>query len=259
MGTREQNQSTLNEIVFENRNKNYGAYVIRREYDLSLIKSFVIASLFIAALIASFQLMPKPKIVIEKTDLVKFIETPYVIHPKIKEMPKAATPHTNPPPNAQHGSAPVVVDHDTKRDSVKPDENTNPNPSLPGTGTTANILTEPDPGPSLPEVKAPETFETAEVNPEFPGGEKKLLEYLRTHIRYPREAISREISGTVMMRFVVGTEGEIRQIEFMKKIGCGCEAEAQRVVESMPRWKPGTMKGKPVQVYFYLPVNYRLQ
>jgi protein TonB len=259
MGTREQNHSTLNEIVFENRNKNYGAYVIRREYDLSLIKSFLIAVLFFAALIASFQLMPKPKIEIEKTDApVKLIETTFTIHPPNKPVTKTTAPHPNPAPQAHSNGSPTVVEHETRRDSLKTDENNNPNPApaLTATGTG----TEPDPGPAVAAVTAPPaTYDMAEVNPEFPGGEKKLMEYLQAHIHYPREAIRREVSGTVLMRFVVGTEGEIKQIEFVNKIGAGCEAEAQRVVESMPRWKPGTMKGKPVQVYFYLPVNYHLQ
>jgi protein TonB len=98
-----------------------------------------------------------------------------------------------------------------------------------------------------------------QVTPKFPGGEQELLKFITDSLQYPVEARKRNLSGTVAIRYVVTKDGSIDKIEVVKDIGGGCGAEAARVVGLMPKWTPGELHGKPVNVSFMLPVRFRLQ
>jgi len=86
--------------------------------------------------------------------------------------------------------------------------------------------------------------------------EKALMEYLYSNIDYPRIALENGIEGQVVLRFVVGKDGSIRDINIMRDIGGGCGAEALRVVNKMPSWTPGRMSNQPVSVIFTLPIRF---
>ena len=103
-----------------------------------------------------------------------------------------------------------------------------------------------------------EVFLVVEVMPEFPGGKEALLNYLGENILYPQLARESNIQGTVFVTFIVEPDGSLSKVKVMRGIGGGCEEEAVRVVQSMPKWKPGTQRGKPVRVQFNLPVRFVL-
>ena len=102
-------------------------------------------------------------------------------------------------------------------------------------------------------------YEKAEVMPEFPGGEQAMINFVATNVTYPKEAMEKEISGRVLVGFIVEKDGSITETEVVKGIGGGCDEEAVRVVKAMPKWKPGKQKGKPVRVHFMLPIIFKLQ
>ena len=102
-------------------------------------------------------------------------------------------------------------------------------------------------------------FEKAEVMPEFPGGEQAMMDFVAKNVQYPKEAMEKEISGRVLVGFIVEKDGSISETEVVKGIGGGCDEEAVRVVKAMPKWKPGKQKGKPVRVHFMLPLTFKLQ
>ena len=102
-------------------------------------------------------------------------------------------------------------------------------------------------------------FEKAEIMPEFPGGEQAMINFVATKVTYPKEAMEKEISGRVLVGFIVEKDGSITETEVVKGIGGGCDEEAVRVVKAMPKWKPGKQKGKPVRVHFMLPIIFKLQ
>ena len=85
------------------------------------------------------------------------------------------------------------------------------------------------------------------------------MDFIGTNIRYPKYAQDHGISGRVLVRFVVETDGSITNVEVLQGIGGGCDEEAVRVVKSMPKWKPGKQRGKAVRVQFNLPVRFSLQ
>ncbi len=98
----------------------------------------------------------------------------------------------------------------------------------------------------------------AEVMPEFPGGINALQRFLRKQLNYPHLAQEHDIQGTVYVRFVVTKTGKVENIEIYRGVHTALDAEAIRVVENMPSWKPGSQRGKPVAVYFVLPIKFVL-
>ena len=110
-----------------------------------------------------------------------------------------------------------------------------------------------------PEVADKLPFQIVEDMPHFPGGEAALMRYLSAHIHYPALAKESNIQGTVFIKFVVESDGSIARVEVIRGIGGGCDREAIRVVKSMPKWIPGKQRGKPVAVFFNLPVKFTLQ
>ena len=97
--------------------------------------------------------------------------------------------------------------------------------------------------------------------PEYPGGKNAMYKFIQENINYPRKAVDNGISGTVNLKFIVDTNGKIKNIEVMNKVklGYGCEEEAIRIVQLMPAWKPGIQNNKAVSVYFSLPFRFRLR
>jgi TonB family protein len=99
----------------------------------------------------------------------------------------------------------------------------------------------------------------AEFMPSYPGGEEKLLEYIKYNTIYPRTAKNSGINGTVLLSFVVNEIGEITDIKIINSVGGGCDEEAIRVVQNMPKWNPGKLCNRPVSVYFNLPIKFTLK
>lgn len=108
------------------------------------------------------------------------------------------------------------------------------------------------------EVEEDYIFEIVEDQPEFPGGQQAMQQYLAENIRYPSMARESGIEGTVFVTFVVEPDGSISNVKILRGIGGGCDQEAVRVVQNMPNWNPGKQRGQPVRVQFNLPVRFVL-
>ena len=98
-----------------------------------------------------------------------------------------------------------------------------------------------------------------EVMPSFPGGQEAMFKYIGQALKYPDLAVENGIEGVVYVTFVVERDGTISEAKVLRGIGGGCDQEAQRVVQGMPAWTPGTQDGKPVRVRFNLPLRFKLQ
>lgn len=94
--------------------------------------------------------------------------------------------------------------------------------------------------------------------PDFPGGNKKLIRYLNSEIRYPRQAREQQVQGRVFVSFVVEPDGDLSNFKVVRGIGAGCDEEALRVLRNSPAWKPGMLDGHPVRSSYTLPVIFRL-
>jgi|GEM_PF-48943 len=109
------------------------------------------------------------------------------------------------------------------------------------------------------EVVEEEVFTIVENMPEFPGGQKKLFEYLGKNIKFPPAAKANGISGKVYVNFTVGKDGKISDVKVLRGVHDLLDKEAVRVVKSFPKWKPGKQRGKAVKVSYNLPINFLLK
>lgn len=125
-------------------------------------------------------------------------------------------------------------------------------------GTSMPIASVPESMTKPAPAGSNEVFTVAERNPEFPGGETKMYGFIARELRYPVRAMRANIEGKVLLNFLVNTDGSISQIKIIKGIQFGCDDEAIRVVEKMPRWIPGMQSGQPVAVLCSLQVDFKL-
>lgn len=102
-------------------------------------------------------------------------------------------------------------------------------------------------------------YDQVEQMPEFPGGMPAMIEFLQINLKYPKDAIKQQVGGRVMVMFVVETDGTLSNVRVAKKVFPSLDSEAVRVVKTMPKWKPGKEKGRPVRVNFTLPVVFSLK
>jgi periplasmic protein TonB len=100
--------------------------------------------------------------------------------------------------------------------------------------------------------------EVVEEMPLFPGGEQALLKYIARNIEYPTIAREKGVEGKVYVSFVIDEAGNVIDTKILRGIGSGCDEEAIRVVNSMPKWTPGKQDGKNVRVHYNLPINFHL-
>lgn len=106
--------------------------------------------------------------------------------------------------------------------------------------------------------KSHKVYEMVEEMPMFPGGQKEMMTFLSKTTKYPAKAVKKKIQGRCLVQFIVEKDGSISNVRVMSKVHPLLDAEAIRVVKSMPRWMPGRLKGKPVRVKFNLPVTFCL-
>ena len=101
-------------------------------------------------------------------------------------------------------------------------------------------------------------YQIVEEMPQFPGGEKALMEYIAKNLTYPQEARDKGVEGRVFIGMVIEKDGSVSNVKVLRGISQECDAEAVRVISSLPKWKPGKMKGEPVQVSYQIPINFKL-
>jgi len=107
------------------------------------------------------------------------------------------------------------------------------------------------------ETQAPFVF--VEVSPEYPGGDQARLSFLANNIHYPEDEMAIGIQGTVYVQFVIEKDGSISNTKILRGVSSNMDEEVIRVVKLMPKWKPGTQKGKAVRCQFNMPVRFILQ
>lgn len=274
MENHQENLETLEDIVFQNRNKSYGAYILRADYQNVIKKALIIGIGIFCLAILTPMLWAK----VDRDSKTEVIADVLVMEQPPKEEVKPIEPVTPPPPVEPEPQAksqirftePEIVD-DSKATELPPDQDALSEAVNIGTqnivGVDEPIPTEdPDANkssqPEMPvAVKVDESnqiFTAVEQNPEFMGGMDALLKFLQKNLRYPTPAVNANVGGKVFMQFVVGQDGSITKVDVLKGIGFGCDEEAQRVVKLMPRWSPGKQSGRPVAVRYTLPISFQL-
>lgn len=253
------NTKGFDDLVFGHRNQAYGAYVLRRDYPVNALKSLLIGVAIIASILAIPYLANLFKK--EKTNYeAPTRELPPIVKIVDKEPPVVNPSNSKPPPRDPNTLGPIeiAVDVDDSLEQQIVDL-----PTLPGVGDPNGDPLSPDTG-EIRKVGVKVGIETKvhdpidlDKLPTFPGGEEALHKFLGENLVYPDYAKRIGIEGKVIVTFVVDEYGHVINIATPRPIGGGCDEEAARVVQIMPRWEPGIMKGYPVRVSYQLPINFR--
>lgn len=149
------------------------------------------------------------------------------------------------------------------RDGVASTEPAPPPPPAPepAPATSPDLADLPPAEPTeraVEQVVRENVYTYVEQMPEFPGGMAALASFVQKQIHYPAEALRNEVEGKVFVRFVVETDGAVREAEVVKGIGAGCDEEALRVVQALPRFRPGKQNGRTVPVFLTVPLAFTL-
>ena len=253
------------DIVFEARNKNYGAYVIRNIYG----RNVAISSLVALAILAFILAYPRIEAYFSMNEEVKEQELKSVKYtdlappppidknvpppPKLEVPPPVKTIIKFLPPEVTHKE---IVEEEEMPTQEEVKQNNIGAESAEGTDVIE--FDEPvDEG--LKQTTDEEVvFMVVEQQAEFPGGLEAMMKFLVKNMKYPAIARRMGIEGSVFVSFVVDKEGSISDLKVIKGISAECDQEAIRVVKMMPPWKPGKQNGKPVKSRFVLPIKFRL-
>ncbi|MBK5720583.1 TonB family protein [Dysgonomonas sp. Marseille-P4677] len=266
------------DIIFEGKNKSYGAFELRQSSSKRHIVAFGVVVLFAAVVSAMPAIISTINAAtskghtagIDETYVTSVIEVdnklpePEIAKPEIPEPPKFVKMTKFVPPTiVKNEDAPDetemvnmsdvtegkeaigafdVKDGSTDKDAIRKEFETD----VIGDGK----------GGAAP--KEPEIFVSAQFMPQYPGGEKEMYKYIYDQIKYPIVDQEMGIQGKVTVRFVVSKTGEITDIQLLKGISPTCDKEAIRVLKSMPRWIPGKNNGIAVPVYFTMPIVFKL-
>ena len=254
------------ELVFDSKNKDYGAYDLRKHYASNLVKSMLIAFFSVAVLYTGYVfLKPKPQpITTTITDV--FINPPVnVEHPKTVIPPRTATSR---PPSQQSTIQYVTMMPADDREATNPptlvELNGKPiGPALKsGNDEGVNIdIPEQGTGPDMGAVtehKDDEVYKAVEVEPEPYGGAQAWAKFLQKNIHYPPQASENGVHGKVFLSFIVETDGHLSNIKVERGVGAGLDEEALRVLRIAPAWKPGIQNGHKVRVMYNIPINFVL-
>lgn len=269
-------KASLDDIVFEGRNRAYGAYLLRRIYNKHItIASTVAIALFF--LFLSFPLITKmikgdqeDAVVVDRIVTEVDLAPPPPLDAATPPPPPPPPPDLPPPPppvRAQVKFTPPVVkrDNEVQEEEKVPDQSELEDVDI-GTETVEGVKGAPlDLGDIdgtsnvIAEVVEEKPYTYVEQMPEFPGGEGEMMKYLGKNIRYPAAAQRAGVEGLVVLSFVVSRTGEISEIEVVKNLGSGTDEEAMRVVKTMPKWSPGKQNGRTVPVRYTLPVRFAIK
>jgi len=260
------------DMVFENKNKLYGAYTLRQEEG----KGYAIAFFLTLLLVVFVSVLPMllgssdPASVSRTTNediKYKFAEVNNIVKPKMElppDLPKPKQPQKI--KKTIIYIAPEIVPDDQIEDgkSMKDVETVLNSGAAIGLADVPEGSTDSDATPADQPVEyvepkqVPEIVDIAEQMPEFPGGESALFEYLSKNVQYPSMDRENGIQGKVVIRFVVKESGEVSNVEVVRGVSPLSNNEALRVVRNMPKWIPGKQNGKAVPVYFAIPITFRL-
>jgi len=262
MKTQTENVQRWDDIVFEKRNKEYGAYAIRKDYKTRVLKAEAI-SIGIGALIFVIPILMRNEIplpTIPKPDpgiVLKVFDG--TIAPTI-------TPPTPPPAPPRRVNASIIPTRVVTTDVVEPP--TQPTDQVTyttgtqttGTESSTEVITDPGSGTAPADVtpSGPGYTIAPEVMPAFEGGMEGLMKFLQKKLRYPSTAQKLREQGIVYVSFIVSPSGEVTDIEIVKGFFKDCDKEAVRVVSLMNKWKPGMQNKMPVAVKMVLPIKFKL-
>jgi protein TonB len=261
-----------NDLIFESRNKDYGAYVLRMEYEKNTARGlFLSFSLFGFIVIVGIALQFLKPVLPHNNFSDKITPVEPMDDFEIEQLkpPSSKLPETSPPPqktnqeqfsNLKITNDPVSTTLPTqeKLTEVQAGSRTITDGSTTGENP---VDTKPDFGSSSNTGGKEEIYlpGVVEKMPEFPGGDQGLMSYLTKNVKYNAEAKDAGIQGSIFISFVVNKEGKTEQVKILRGLCCGLNEVAMEVIKNMPAWSPGKMGEKNVKVPLSLKLSFQLK
>ena len=270
------------DLVFEGKNKDFGAYVIRTESTerhnkavLWTLIGTIIFGLLTFGLVKANQYLEQRKladqvgqeaIIVDMTPQAEEVREKEVIEPEqIEEKPEEQLM------TYRATELQIVEDEMVKpEDKILSQEEQVQSDGFAGSVNNSVGSTDLDNihehiSDVVVEVKKPvvdkpeEVFTSVEQMPQFPGGDEALMKFLSSHINYPPMAAENNVQGKVILQFVVGKDGRVGEVKIARSVDKDLDKEAMRVVKSLPKFIPGRQNGQAVPVWYTLPVSFKLQ
>jgi periplasmic protein TonB len=253
------NAPDFDDIVFEVRNKEYGAYKLRKKYNRTVLIALLVGIIILATAVITPYLNAKALV-----NRSKRAERQVVVKMENLDQPnqQVAPPPPPPPPptdvvQQQRYVPPQVVD------SIKPEDVKQLMTADQAQTEVTNKEVVEVVQQVKEEVQEAETeqqpFVVVEEMPMFPGGDPALLAYIAANTQYPEIAKENNIQGKVIVRFCVTSKGGVNQVSVLKGVDPELDKEAMRVVTTLPTFKPGKQGGKPVPVWYMVPIAFTLK
>jgi len=252
--------SDIDDLLFEKRNRDYGAYQLRKRYNSVVFTGIILASLIVSLAVIL------PFVLISHSDNVLMGNRSYVqVNMETLEPPKEEiyVPPSPPPPQAIHVEEIVRYVPPAVVDSIPPQEKsqlstdeylnqtTNQKVDFTGTGTGDNLMSGQD------GTETDEPFFLVEVMPSFKGGGlDKFRDWVQRRTNYPQAAVEKKIKGKVYLTFIVEKDGSVSNVTVVKSVDPMLDNEAMKAISESPKWTPGLQRGEPVRVRYSIPINF---
>ena len=257
-------------LIFEDKNKSYGAYKLReqlpRRFNIAVALVVVIAVVGFSLPALIKMATPKEKVVMVEVTTLSQLEEPEIKQEEMKRIEPVA-----PPPPALKSSIKFTAPVIKKDEEVADEDEIKSQAELTQTKVAISIAdvkgNDEEHGKDIAELKevivqAPaeeKVFDMVEQMPQFPGGVAELMKFIGEHLKYPTIAQENGVQGRVTCQFVVGRDGKVRDVKVLKALDPYCDKEAIRVILAMPYWIPGKQNGQTVSVKYTVPIMFRLQ
>jgi periplasmic protein TonB len=250
----------FDDLLFEERNMDYGAYQLRKRYNSVVIGSIVLASLIVcSAVVIPFILVPHSDHVLSGVGRYVQVQMENLDTP-VEEI---IIPPSPPPPEAVRIQEivkyvpPVVVDSVLPLDTSQPTTDeflaqiSDNKIELTGTGTGDDLLM------GQGGIETNEPFIQVEVMPLFKGGDiNKFREWVQKRTNYPQIAIDKKIKGKVFLTFIIEPDGAVSSVTVVKGVDPIIDNEAVKAIQASPKWSPGLQRGQPVRVRYLIPLSF---
>lgn len=260
------------DLIFKGKNKQYGAYIIRQDSDKRHVRALFVVFAFVCIVITLPFLIdhikPEPVEVNYGYGGIEIVDVPTVKKPddQIKQIEMPKPPVRELIKSSIAWVPPKIVDKGSLTDDTNipiMDDLTQSNAvihtlDVKGNSSAGKIIEQPVVIPVVTPKETDEIVKVAEQQPEYPGGVGELMKFLSGNLRYPVPALEQGVEGKVTVQFVVGKTGEITNIKVLQSLNPHCDKEAVRLISSMPKWIPGRQNGRPVSVYYTIPIRFRI-
>lgn len=262
------------DLVFEDKNKSYGAYKLRQSSSKRHIYAFVV-TVIIAIVVTALPML------ISEVQRMRAANAPQAID-QVLEMSKldiedrvpeeniikeAAAPPPPPLKSTVRFVPPIIAPDEEVADDVDVHTQDDLLASREQISIADVVGDDDEHGIDIRDLEeqkiiveeAPKIFEIVEQMPSFPGGTEEMMKWISNNLNYPVDAQERGVQGRVVVRFVVTKTGTVEDVKVLRGIDPSCDREATRVVKAMPKWNAGRQNGEAVAVYFNLPILFRLK